>query len=766
VETLSFTVDSKLLRELGERLVGRPHIALAELVKNSYDADAGEVIIRFTGDSIEVEDNGHGMTYDDFVKKWLRIGSIHKERQEFSPQLGRPLTGSKGVGRLSVQLLASKLEIRSIADQGPRSEVVVQVDWDRAVEAGDLTSAPVMVDRISPQTTFVDGAESGTKLILTDLQNAWTAREFEELARELWPLKSPFEDDARESAESFNVRLESPNSDIVSSFNEQMQAVLDLWIAKLEGELLPSDVEDIGTPIKVFRAALAGYVPQTDHDDDWDTARDFEQDLTPSNAPRRTLRLTLERVGGEPEIVDYALEPCHLDGLSFEIRVFNFQYRQPRGIRVGEARAYLRQFGGVHIYDAGFHLPYYGPDTDWLHIEIDHSHRLSRSRLLPDYLQRPDGMNDLPTNSRLFGVVHVNTAHERRATLARGGRANEALAIQVSRDRLTEGSPAYRDLVTLVRWALDYYAMNAVHKPKPEAKPKPTPRPEDRPTERLKALKDTVDRHKDDIPEEAFSEISKHIDDALHDNQEQEERYESYLGVLGALATAGMSALAYEHEVSKQFEFLQDIATDLERAAQQEDRVTMNPAETAARLRDWIQRAQSTHDLFSYLLRPENREMKGRLQAKRTVDQVLDQIKFLNPSIITDSTGIPPHLRLPKATYAEWCAILQNLFLNAYNAMRHTSPRHLDISGGAGPTASWLLIQDTGVGIDLDKALDFFEPFKRGLEADRSRNSLTLGGGGLGLTIVRMIADEIDCDIEFVPPDENHATAVRISWKE
>lgn len=45
----NFTVDAALLRELGERLVGKPHIALAELVKNSYDADATEVVIRFGG---------------------------------------------------------------------------------------------------------------------------------------------------------------------------------------------------------------------------------------------------------------------------------------------------------------------------------------------------------------------------------------------------------------------------------------------------------------------------------------------------------------------------------------------------------------------------------------------------------------------------------------------------------------------------------------------------------------------------------------------
>lgn len=38
--TVNFQADSALLRELGERLVGQPHIALAELIKNAYDADA------------------------------------------------------------------------------------------------------------------------------------------------------------------------------------------------------------------------------------------------------------------------------------------------------------------------------------------------------------------------------------------------------------------------------------------------------------------------------------------------------------------------------------------------------------------------------------------------------------------------------------------------------------------------------------------------------------------------------------------------------
>jgi hypothetical protein len=94
-QRLLFTVASALLKELGERLVGKPHIALAELVKNSYDADANKVVIRFLRNSIEVIDNGHGMNLKEFINFWMRIGSPHKQSQRFSREFKRPMTGSK-----------------------------------------------------------------------------------------------------------------------------------------------------------------------------------------------------------------------------------------------------------------------------------------------------------------------------------------------------------------------------------------------------------------------------------------------------------------------------------------------------------------------------------------------------------------------------------------------------------------------------------------------------------------------------------------------
>ena len=143
--TLPFTIDAELLRELGERLVGKPHIVLAELVKNSYDADATEVTINFSPnkDLIEVRDNGHGMTYEDFKNFWMRIGTTHKKEKQ--SKKGRLMTGSKGVGRLSVQFLANNLEIKTVPKGKSVEWLEFAIDWEEAIKAKELTKVEVGV---------------------------------------------------------------------------------------------------------------------------------------------------------------------------------------------------------------------------------------------------------------------------------------------------------------------------------------------------------------------------------------------------------------------------------------------------------------------------------------------------------------------------------------------------------------------------------------------------------------------------------------------
>src|ERR1700722_16397184 len=107
-EPLHFDVSTGLKRVLGRELITNEEVAIFEMVKNSFDADANDVQIFFGKDSIIVADNGHGMTYDDVKKKWLFVAYSEKRPQ---PDSGKDFrdrvaerghyAGSKGIGRFS-----------------------------------------------------------------------------------------------------------------------------------------------------------------------------------------------------------------------------------------------------------------------------------------------------------------------------------------------------------------------------------------------------------------------------------------------------------------------------------------------------------------------------------------------------------------------------------------------------------------------------------------------------------------------------------------
>jgi len=139
--TLQFSVDARHLRQLGRELVADSTTAVAELVKNAYDADATRVSVAFrdatanAGGKLTIEDDGQGMTLADIESRWMRISTPIKEREPRTVLFDRIRAGKKGIGRFAAESLGRRLLLSSTVAGSPEA-VEVEFNWDREYEDG------------------------------------------------------------------------------------------------------------------------------------------------------------------------------------------------------------------------------------------------------------------------------------------------------------------------------------------------------------------------------------------------------------------------------------------------------------------------------------------------------------------------------------------------------------------------------------------------------------------------------------------------------
>jgi hypothetical protein len=349
--TLHFEVDAALLQELGERLIGQPYIALAELVKNAYDADARVCDIRFEEDAIEVTDDGHGMTPGEFKNRWMRIASPHKQRDVTSRELGRPLTGSKGIGRLSVQFLAERLILQSSAKKSGRL-VTASADW-REIHPGENLSTVRVKYEETPRPrdhTFARDRPHGVRIRLEGLRDKWPPDDLRKLGRQLWMLQPPFRrmmDGSNRTG--FEVEVSSADPIQQEAFEDATSAALDRnWQARITGRIARKG-HAAKTFVRIeFREGHGG--PESES----------HEVALPFPLPHKSDE---DSIGPELEVRD-----PYVDQARFDIRVYRRLGRQSAGVRLNELKEYLDEFGGVSVFDTGFRLPYYAPATaklDW-----------------------------------------------------------------------------------------------------------------------------------------------------------------------------------------------------------------------------------------------------------------------------------------------------------------------------------------------------------------------------------------------------------------
>src|SRR5690606_14742860 len=109
-------VHTQIINDLSSGIYSSPASCIKELVNNSYDADAKNVIIRVKPvyDSITIIDDGKGMNAVDFDSKFAWIShSTKRIDSQLSEKLKRPLIGKIGIGFIAVNEICNELEITS-----------------------------------------------------------------------------------------------------------------------------------------------------------------------------------------------------------------------------------------------------------------------------------------------------------------------------------------------------------------------------------------------------------------------------------------------------------------------------------------------------------------------------------------------------------------------------------------------------------------------------------------------------------------------------
>lgn len=186
----TMTISRQTVDKLGVKMYDRVSAVVAELIANSYDADATVVkvsvpadqwlarkvqgsIVRELGMWIEIEDDGIGMDVKESNEFYLRVGSERrkdKRRGNVSRKFKRLVMGRKGVGKLAPFGICETIEVWTASDKS----VTENGQQGYRMQNFTLELAKIMKDssaQYHPTPGPDDGklvAKHGTRIRLTD----------------------------------------------------------------------------------------------------------------------------------------------------------------------------------------------------------------------------------------------------------------------------------------------------------------------------------------------------------------------------------------------------------------------------------------------------------------------------------------------------------------------------------------------------------------------------------------------------------------------
>lgn len=734
-DNIRFSVDAGHVSRLGLELVSKQETAIAELIKNAYDADAGNVTVTFIasdtpGGTLEVVDTGSGMSREQLLHGFMRISTVDKVSEPKSPVYNRQRAGRKGIGRFAAQRLGRRLSIAT-QQNGVDYSLLLVIDWDTFLTGIDLHMVANQV-RVEPPLDF-----SGTKLTIHSLRDSWSEAQIRRAYRFVSDLLQPFP--LKATSPKVLSGIIDPGFDVNFYRDDGTQSVL---IASQEQNIVSNAVGHITAWVEPGGKAYVS----------------LSSDKYAVHYDR--VELTIDpksRARGTEKVLDYKL----LGGVYLSAHYF-IQDELPGGTR-GMVRDVLNRTGGVRVYRNGFRvLPYGETFDDWLTLQRSSALRellpphhntnflgfVELEDVLGERFQETASREGLIENdafhqlqdfvykSLVAGVVEIARARKKKL-FAKDKKQEGRNAEGVAQDVRTQAAHVAEQLRTLAESASPNSQENQKNLDFTDDDSTPPSTDAGDAASKLNSLAEQV---------EAIGNASQSVLEEV--------------GMLRVLASLGLTIGEFTHEVRHALAALGAVIETVDSDAL--------PNGAASELSSHV---ILLREYMRYFDTAVTQNAHRKLEAHELRDVVSEFVSVVRPTfarqgveVITRFQGYDLFTR--PMHKSELASTFLNLFTNSLKAIHRAG-----VSGQILISCSFLddFLQidfsDNGDGIPVENREKIFEPFftTSTPPSFSASHDEQLVGTGLGLKIVRDILESAGGDIEVSDPESGYSTCIRIT---
>ncbi|MDY0315475.1 MAG: ATP-binding protein [Bacteroidales bacterium] len=706
-----FSVDAGIINRLGMELVARHETAVSELVKNAYDADATKVKILFKnsstlGGTLEIQDNGLGMTKEQLINGFMRLSSSEKLHFPMSTRYNRKRAGKKGIGRFSAQRLGKKLTI--ITQTGDAEQALkITVNWDDFLGDKDLLS-------ITNQISLTDKVQDeGTILIIEQLRDTWTKATIERVYRYASEVLQPFPlSKTKKQAKTSDdpgfklncIKIDNGKKEIIA---DEKTMFFEHALAEIDGK-----VDNEGFMYLTLKSNKLGY-----------REKSF---LLNKDIPFEVLK-------------------------NASIKAYYFVYGESEIPKTIEAliREKAKTQGAIRLYRNGFRvLPYGEKDDDWLGLDAS----VRRRTILPVH-----------GNHNFFGFIEVNNDYGEQfeETSSREGLLNN----NAFQELMEFGYQVITDAVLKIAdvRGVKQKTNQKVWKKEPEEVITEA-------ITELKEIVDSPNENNTEneqdkllITKNRLSEIAQELETAQKEQKERKQEFIKEMNLLRILAALGLTIGEFIHEIKQYQGALQhdikniETSTTLENVLHVNKRVKVN-LEGLSTYVSYFDEAFSEN--VQRELKPiELRTVVHALQSTLEADIAKRKIEFIEPKF----SGY--NLYTIAMHKSEWASILFNFYTNSRKAINRAKvDGKIFVECGKVYNTVYLEFSDNGDGIQLENRDKIFNAFYTTStpvgKVVQTHEEMT--GTGLGLKIVRDIITSYGGKIFIKEPTKGYSTTIRI----